>query len=100
MAGSVKPGRCLIARSPNVNASGANEQASTVTVRSGNMRPDEILFEFRAVGRMIRVSAIDPATGTEVVVVGPAGAGDAGLKHVAERKLVYVLENRCSNVAN
>lgn len=62
------------------------------------MRPDEILFEFRPLGRSVRVSAIDPATDTEVIVIGPAGSGEAGLRRVAARKLLYVLENKSRNV--
>lgn len=46
-----------------------------------------VLFEWRAVGASIRLVAIDPATGLEVVVVGPASAGIPALKALASRKL-------------
>ena len=54
----------------------------------------EILFEMRYVGRVVRVTAIDPATGTEVVSVGDAERGVEALKRVAARKLMYVLKRR------
>ena len=51
----------------------------------------EILFEITQNGNIARVTAIDPETGTEVVIQGPARAGDAVLKQNAARKLMYVL---------
>jgi len=54
----------------------------------------EVLFEFRRVGAMVRVTAIHAATGTEIVLAGAASAGDYALKLAAMRKLVYVLEKR------
>jgi hypothetical protein len=49
------------------------------------------LFEFRRVGRYVRVAAVDPATNTEVVVVGAADGGEALLRQTALRKLLLVL---------
>ncbi len=54
-------------------------------------KPKEILFEITQKGNLARVTAIDPETGTEVVIQGPASAGDAILKQNAARKLMYVL---------
>jgi hypothetical protein len=54
----------------------------------------EVLFEFRQVGAAVKVSAIHAATGTEVVLAGPATAGEHGLKMAAIRKLIYVLNKR------
>jgi hypothetical protein len=51
----------------------------------------EVLFEFRRVGASVRVAAIHVDTGTEVVLVGAASAGDYALKMAAVRKLAYVL---------
>lgn len=51
----------------------------------------EVLFEFRRVGASVRVSAIHAETGTEVVLVGAASAGQHALKMAALRKLAYVL---------
>jgi len=51
----------------------------------------EVLFEFRRVGAVVRVSAIHVETGTEVVLVGAPAAGDHALKMAAIRKLIYVM---------
>jgi hypothetical protein len=46
-----------------------------------------VYFEFTPVGSTVRVAAIDAATGTEVVVIGPAGASEADLRRLALQKL-------------
>jgi hypothetical protein len=51
----------------------------------------EVLFEFQRVGAVVRVSAIHAVSGTEVVLVGAANAGEYALKMAAMRKLAYVL---------
>lgn len=51
----------------------------------------EALIEFRIVGSYVRVSAIDPDTGTEVQIVGSPRVGREVLQRVAIRKLKYVL---------
>jgi hypothetical protein len=51
----------------------------------------EIIFEFVHVGGAVKVTAIDPATGTEAVIVGAPAAGEAALKRLARQKLDYVL---------
>ena len=56
--------------------------------------PREILFEIRAVGRSVRVVAIDAASGTEVTMVAPRTDDIEGIKRVAARKLAYVLAKR------
>ena len=55
---------------------------------------EEILFEFKPWGRTVRVAAIDPVSGTEVVIVGDPMRGEAMLKRVAARKLAYVIDKR------
>ncbi len=47
----------------------------------------EVLFEFRQVGPQMRVAAIDPATGTEVVVIAPATATPQQMQALALAKL-------------
>lgn len=47
----------------------------------------EVLFEFRPVGAVVRVAAIDPKSGVEVTVMGPAGASQADLQRLALAKL-------------
>ncbi len=59
--------------------------------KNGTKTTKEILFEITHMGAVARVTAIDPITGTEVVIQGPASAGDAVLKQNAARKLMFVL---------
>jgi hypothetical protein len=47
----------------------------------------EVFFEFTVIGRTVKVSAVDSATGLEVSVVGPASASRAELQRVALQKL-------------
>lgn len=56
-----------------------------------NSKPREIIFEFHQIGKAVKVSAIDVATGVEVAIVGDPGAGEETLKRTAMRKLDYVL---------
>ena len=62
------------------------------------MRPDiplgEVLFEFRRVGNVVKVSAVHVASDTEICLVGDPAAGEHGLKLAAMRKLAYVLAKR------
>jgi hypothetical protein len=53
----------------------------------------EVLFEIQAVGRFLRITAIDPLTGTEVVAVGPTG-GEEALRLVAMQKLARALDRK------
>jgi len=54
-------------------------------------RADEIYFEHHAIGRQVKVSAIDGASGTEVSIVGPASASPRDLEALALRKLLAKL---------
>lgn len=56
--------------------------------------PAEVLFEFRRLGNVVKVSAVDPVTNTEVSIVGAPAAGEAALKAAAIRKLQWVLSRR------
>ena len=51
----------------------------------------EIIYEFYTIGAVVKVTALDVATITEVSVQGPASAGEAALKQAAYNKLLYVL---------
>ncbi len=51
----------------------------------------EIIYEFYTIGAVVKITALDVATLTEVSVQGPASAGEAALKQVALNKLLYVL---------
>ncbi len=54
----------------------------------------EVIFEFRPVGNLMRVSAMDTDTMTEVVVQCPAGAGETVFKNAALKRLEYVLKKK------
>jgi len=54
----------------------------------------EVLFEFQHVGKSVRVTAIDPITRTEVIMVAPAKASRKEVKHTAAKKLAYVLKKK------
>jgi hypothetical protein len=54
----------------------------------------EIYFEFTAIGRNVKVAAIDAATGTEVSIMGPATAARADLQRLALQKLQARLKAR------
>jgi hypothetical protein len=54
----------------------------------------EVYFEFTAIGRSVKVAAIDAATGVEVSVVGPASATPAQLQQLALQKLKARLAGR------
>jgi hypothetical protein len=47
----------------------------------------EVIVEMRPVGGVVRVAAIDVASGTEVVIMGPASASPQSLEQVAVAKL-------------
>jgi hypothetical protein len=49
--------------------------------------PREVFFEFTVIGAVVKVVAIDAATGTEVSVIGPVGAAQADLEQLAVGKL-------------
>ena len=55
--------------------------------REPGPQPREVYFEFIAIGAVVKVSAIDAATGTEVSVMGPASAQQADLEKLALAKL-------------
>ena len=56
--------------------------------------PREVILEYLPVGRIMRVCAVDPETGTEVVIQGPIDASEEQLKRTAIAKLTYVLGRR------
>jgi hypothetical protein len=56
--------------------------------------PGDVYFEFAAIGRSVKVTAIDAASGIEVSVVAPATAARADLQQLALRKLEARLRNQ------
>lgn len=57
-------------------------------------RGTEVYVEFIVQGAFVKATAIDPRTGTEASIVGPAGASRADLSTAAIRKLEYVLKKQ------
>jgi hypothetical protein len=58
------------------------------------MRSREVIFEFMPVGNIMRVSAMDTASLTEIVVQCPVTAGEAAFKKNALMRLEYVLRKK------
>ena len=54
----------------------------------------EVIFEFTPMGRYVKVVAVDPASLTEVSIVGDPAVGETLLKRQARRKLEYVLAKK------
>jgi hypothetical protein len=52
--------------------------------------PKEIYVEFIALGNSVKATAIDPETGLEASIVGPASAPRSLLAENARKKLDYV----------
>lgn len=57
----------------------------------------EVIYEFIPMGRYVKVAAVDPATLTEVTIVGDPAVGETLLKRQARRKLAYVLAKKAEN---
>jgi hypothetical protein len=54
---------------------------------TGKAATGEVIIEMRPVGSVVRVAAVDVATGTEVVVFGPANTPPRALEELAVAKL-------------
>ena len=54
----------------------------------------DIIIEYRQLGNSVRVSAMDTRTLTEVIIVGPADAGEETLKRNVLRKLEFVMAKK------
>ncbi len=52
--------------------------------------PKEIFVEFVMLGNAVKATAIDPDTGLEASIVGPANAPRSTLAEAARRKLEFV----------
>lgn len=58
------------------------------------LRNREIIIEFHPVGNVVKVSAMDVKTMTEISIQGPASAGEVTLKLNALRRLEYVMKKK------
>ena len=54
----------------------------------------DVLLEFFRVGNLVKVSAVDPVTMTEVCIQASGSTEERVLREVAIRKLQYVLQRR------
>ena len=54
----------------------------------------EVIFEFMPVGMVMKVSAMDVETLTEVIIQGPATSPQSLLKRNALKRLEYVLKKK------
>jgi hypothetical protein len=59
-----------------------------------NLQNREIIIEFRTLGPVVRATAFDTETLTEVHVQGPASAPEAHLRQLVLQKLEYVLRKK------
>lgn len=55
------------------------------------MSPGEIIIETQPIGAILRVAAVDVATGTEVIFQAPITAGRIAIQRLAASKLQYVM---------
>lgn len=54
----------------------------------------EVIIELQPVGNIVKVSAVDTATLTEISIQGPASAGEEMLKRNAIKRLEYVMKKK------
>jgi len=52
---------------------------------------DNFIIEFHTIGGSVKVTAFDPVTLTEAVIIGPTKATQKQLTDLAVKKLLYVL---------
>jgi hypothetical protein len=58
------------------------------------------IIEFHRIGNAVKVTAMDPATLTEVSIVGAPSVGDTELIRLVVRKLEYMLAKAGTNPGN
>ncbi len=81
-----------------VNSDGLNQFILQQVYKAGVMteKYQEVIFERSQIGNIMRMVAIDPVSGTEVVVQGPANGSVQALQNVALAKLRYVMKKQQS----
>ena len=62
--------------------------------RSRGYDPSQVMFEFYQLGSTVKVTAVDPASYTEVSMVGSPQVSERELMRLARRKLEYVLAKK------
>ncbi len=61
---------------------------------SQGIKDREVIIEFHSMGSLVKVTAMDTKSLTEISIQGPASAGEAILKMNAIRRLEYVLKKK------
>ena len=56
--------------------------------------PSQVIFEIYQIGATVKVTAVDPASFTEVSMVGSPQVSEHELMRLARRKLEYVLAKK------
>ena len=59
-----------------------------------NKPQGDVIFEQTRVGSIVRMTAIDATSGTEVIIQGPASASQHDLQRIALAKLNYVMKKQ------
>ncbi|MCB1652344.1 MAG: hypothetical protein KDI46_09865 [Alphaproteobacteria bacterium] len=54
----------------------------------------EVIIEFHPIGNIVKVSAMDTQTLTEISIQGPASAPESTLRQNAIKRLEYVLRKK------
>ena len=72
-----------------------------MVIKPQDVRLKEVLFEMKQVGQYLRITAIDPLSGTEVISIGDPSVNPDMLRNMAVRKLKYVIaKSRNERAAN
>lgn len=61
---------------------------------SGKLQGREIIIEFHPIGNVVKVSAMDTRSLTEISIQGPANGQESILKRNALKRLEYVLKKK------
>lgn len=61
---------------------------------SNKLQGREIIIEFHPIGNVVKVSAMDTQSLTEISIQGPANGQEAILKRNALKRLEYVLKKK------
>lgn len=59
-----------------------------------SLKGREIYIEFYRIGGIVKVTAMDTATLTEISIQGPPSAGEEALKRSAIQRLEYVMRKK------
>ena len=63
-------------------------------MKKTSIMQDEVLFEYIRQGNSVKVTAIEPLTKTEAVVIVPANLSEQQMQARAMQKLLYVLKKK------